>query len=129
MHKHQTKTKDVNISTANEENEVKTKSNKSWTKKDTNFLMNSDLPIALVAKKLKRTSPACSMRKYNVKKKIAEGKPMRGRAGRPVVVKTLGPATPVLVSQTYSYSGRHQIVTLNKLSWLSQKLLGVKLAA
>lgn len=129
MHKHQTKTKDVNISTANEENEVKTKSNKSWTKKDTNFLMNSDLPTAQIAKKLNRTVPACSMRKSNIKKKIAAGKINHPRAGRPVVVKTLGPATPVLVSQTYSYRGRHQIVTLNKLSWLSQKLLGVKLAA
>ena len=108
---------------------MKTKSNKSWTKKDTNFLMDSDLPMAQVAKKLKRTSPACSMRKYNIKKKISEGKPIRARRGRPVTVKTIGPATPVLVSQTYSYNGRHQIVTLNKLSWFTQKLLGVNQAA
>ena len=108
---------------------MKTKSNKTWTKKDTNFLMNSDLPIAQVAKKLKRTSPACSMRKYNINRKVAEGKPIQTRRGRPVTVKTLGPATPVLVSQTYNYSGRHQIVTLNKLSWFTQKLLGVKQAA
>jgi len=108
---------------------VKTKSNKTWTKKDTNFLMNSDLPIAQVAKKLKRTSPACSMRKYSIKRKLDAGKPIRARRGRPVTVKTLGPATPVLVSQTYNYSGRHQIVTLNKLSWFTQKLLGVKQAA
>ena len=130
MHKHQTKTKDVNISTANKENEVKTiKAKIDWTKQETDFLLGSKLSDAKIAKKLKRTVPSIAARRWNLKQKIAKGKPIYGRKGRPAAAKTIGPATPVLVSQTYSYSGRHQIVTLHKLSWLSRKLLGVKLAA
>ena len=130
MQKHQSKTKDVNISTANKENEVKTiKVKIDWTKEETDFLLKSKMSDAKIAKKLKRSVPSIATRRWNIKQKIAEGKPIFNKRGRPAAAKTIGPATPVLVSQTYSYSGRHQIVTLHKLSWLSQKLLGVKLAA
>jgi len=36
-------------------------------------------------------------------------------------------AKPVLKS--YSYEGRHNIITVNKLGWLTRILLGVKEAA
>ena len=101
----------------------------TWTKEETDFLLKTKMSDAKIAKKLKRTVPSIAARRWNLKHKIANGKPIYGKRGRPAATKTIGPATPVLVFQTYSYNGRHQIVTLHKLSWLSQKLLGVKLAA
>jgi hypothetical protein len=45
---------------------------------------------------------------------------------------TIGSAMPVLakpVLKSYSYEGRHNIITVNKLGWLTRVLLGVKEAA
>ena len=44
---------------------------------------------------------------------------------------TIGSAIdkPVLKVKSFSYEGRHSIITVNKLGWLSRILLGVKEAA
>jgi hypothetical protein len=115
---------------------VKTiKRNTNWTQKDTDYLINSDLPLAKIAKKLNRTTPACTMRRYNTKQKIAKGQPLYGRAGRPrkttialvdpafYIAKAIAPVAPI-----YQYEGKHSIATLNKLGWLTRTLLGVKAA-
>jgi len=46
--------------------------NKAWTQEDTDLLMNSKKTIATVARKLKRTPKACSMRRYTVKQYALE---------------------------------------------------------
>ena len=101
--------------------------NQAWSPEDIHLVMTSTLKMSKVAKKLNRTAHACSMKKYSLNKKMAAEKlavkTVRKRK------TTIGSAMPVLakpVLKSYSYEGRHNIITVNKLGWLTRVLLGVK---
>ena len=46
--------------------------NKPWTPEDTHLVMTSKLNMEKIAKKLKRTKQACSMRRYKLKQANAD---------------------------------------------------------
>ena len=122
--------------------------NKPWTPEDTHLVMTSKLNMAKIAKKLKRTKQACSMRRYTLKQANADQYAKVKKQAKDVVIQandtlaiikkrrvikkpSIGAAIdkPVLKVKSYSYEGRHSIITVNKLGWLSRILLGVKEAA
>tara|TARA_R100001377_G_C3114208_1_gene83690 strand:+ start:114 stop:452 length:339 start_codon:yes stop_codon:yes gene_type:complete len=108
------------------------KQNQAWSPEDIHLVMTSTLKMSKVAKKLNRTAHACSMKKYSLNKKIAAEKLAKVKTVRTKRKTTIGSAMPVLakpVLKSYSYEGRHNIITVNKLGWLTRILLGVKEAA
>ena len=104
--------------------------NKLWSAEDTDLLMNSDLKIAQVAKKVKRTKQACSMRRYTLLNAAANPTVPKKR-GRPRTnpIEVTRPKLRRALPPIYNYEGKHRIATLHKLGWLTRFLLGVKIAA
>ena len=99
--------------------------------------MTSKLNMAKIAKKLKRTKQACSMRRYTLKQANADQYAKVKKQAKEVVIQandtlaiikkrrkpTIGSAIdkPVLKVKSFSYEGRqlfNSIITVNKLGWL-----------
>ena len=96
---------------------------KYWTTKEDNFLTNNPKMLAKkIGKKLKRTPAAVGQRRQTLG--IAKAHVNPTKIGPAVTkAKAAVPVTPV-----YTYEGKHNIATSNKLSWFARTLLGVKAA-
>ena len=96
---------------------------KHWTEKEDNFLVNNPKMLhRAIGKKLKRTTAAVGQRRQTLGISKARSNPTK--IG-PAVIKTKAavPVTPV-----YTYEGKHNIATFNKLGWFTRTLLGVRAA-
>ena len=96
---------------------------KHWTAKEDNFLVNNPQMLhTAIGKKLKRTTAAVAQRRQTLG--IAKAHVNRTKIG-PAVIRTKAavPITPV-----YTYEGKHNIATFNKLGWFTRTLLGVRAA-
>ena len=100
-----------------------TNSIKYWTAKEDNFLTNNPKMLAKkIGKKLKRTPAAVAQRRKTLG--IAKAHVNPTKIGPAVTkAKAAVPVTPV-----YTYEGKHNIATFNKLGWFTRTLLGVRAA-
>ena len=112
---------------------------KAWTTRETNFLINNpNMPSKEISKKIKRTLAAVSQRrnKLGITQSIDKAPPKHIKIGPAVTkaktktktktktkAKAAVPVTPV-----YTYEGKHNIATFNKLGWFTRTLLGVRAA-
>ena len=100
---------------------------KAWTTRETNFLINNpNMPSKEISKKIKRTLAAVSQRrnKLGITQSIDKAPPKHIKIGPAVTkAKAAVPVTPV-----YTYEGKHNIATFNKLGWCTRTLLGVRAA-
>lgn len=96
---------------------------KHWTAKEDNFLVNNPQMLhTAIGKKLKRTPAAVGQRRQTLG--IAKAHVNPTKIGPAVTkAKAAVPVTPV-----YTYEGKHNIATFNKLGWFTRTLLGVKAA-
>lgn len=100
---------------------------KVWTMRETNFLINNpNMPSKEISKKLKRTLAAVSQRrnKLGITQSIDKAPPKHIKIG-PAVTKA---KAAVPIPPVYTYEGKHNIATFNKLGWFTRKFLGVKAA-
>ena len=100
-----------------------TDSIKHWTTKEDNFLTNNPKMLHKeIGKKLKRTTAAVAQRRQTLGISKAHLNPTK--IG-PAVIRTKA-AIPVV--PVYTYEGKHNIATFNKLGWFTRTLLGVRAA-
>jgi hypothetical protein len=118
-----------------------TNKSKAWTKREINFLINNpNMPAKEIGKKLKRTLAAVSIRrnKLGITQSIDKAQPKHIKIG-PAVTKAKAKAkakaktkakakAAVPVTPVYTYEGKHNIATFNKLGWFTRTLLGVRAA-
>jgi hypothetical protein len=118
-----------------------TNKSKAWTKREINFLINNpNMPAKEISKKLKRTLAAVSKRrnKLGITQSIDKAQPKHIKIG-PAVTKAKAKAkakaktkakakAAVPVTPVYTYEGKHNIATFNKLGWFTRTLLGVRAA-
>ena len=113
----------------------------SWTKTELKLLMNTRLSRPEIAERLGRTPNVCAKRRYyemnkpkmkarsaaqwDAKKSLVTKKKMT-KIGPAVVKPKIEAATPVV--PVYTYEGKHNIATFNKLGWFTRTLLGVRAA-
>ena len=84
------------------------------------------MPSKEISKKIKRTLAAVSQRrnKLGITQSIDKAPPKHIKIGPAVTkAKAAVPVTPV-----YTYEGKHNIATFNKLGWFTRTLLGVRAA-
>jgi hypothetical protein len=116
-----------------------TNKSKAWTTREINFLINNpNMPAKEISKKLKRTLAAVSKRrnKLGITQSIDKAQPKHIKIG-PAVTKAKAKAkakaktkakAAVPVTPVYTYEGKHNIATFNKLGWFTRTLLGVRAA-
>ena len=97
----------------------------NWTAKEDNFLINNPTMLhRAIGKKLKRTRAAVALRRQTLG--IAKARSNPTKIGPAVVKPKIEAATPVV--PVYTYEGKHNIATFNKLGWFTRTLLGVRAA-
>ena len=108
-----------------------TDSIKHWTTKEDNFLTNNPKMLAKkIGKKLKRTQAAVAQRRKTLGIAKAHVNPTKiGPAVIRTGTKTKAKAkAAVPITAVYTYEGKHNIATFNKLGWFTRTLLGVRAA-
>ena len=111
------------------ETQPQAQTSKPWKQKEDQYLIdNVSMPLKELAKKLKRTYAAVSMRRQKLREAGSFDDLPQDFTKDEYITALKAVRAPKPSVRVFKYTGRHTIKTKNKLSWFTRKFLGVEAA-
>jgi len=111
------------------ETQPQAQTSKPWKQKEDQYLIdNVSMPLKELAKKLKRTYAAVSMRRQKLREAGSFDDLPQDFTKDEYITALKAVRAPKPSVRVFKYKGKHTIKTKNKLSWFTRKFLGVEAA-